>query len=167
MAAARAAFLVTRDAEDKHRRLLLPVKNNLAPLGKGFAFRLEQRLVGDADKGILASSLFWESGHVDVPVEQALQATDEAAAGKKGSSAQSEAEEFLRALLAQGPVLVKDVEAEGEEARISWRTIIRAKAKLGISSQKAGMGGGWIWALPEEATVTAPKDASGAEECHV
>ena len=102
VAAARAAFMVTRDADDSERRLLLPVKNNLATLGMGFAFRLEQRIVGKPGEGIVASAVAWETSPVDISADAALQAAD--AQGSGGTSAGAEAEEFLRDILAAGPV---------------------------------------------------------------
>ena len=158
VAAARAAFIVTRDPEDKHRRLLLPVKNNLAPLGKGFGFRLEQRIVGDPNEGIVASSIFWESDHVDLPVDDALRATDGRGAGQKVAPAQEEAEQFLRTVLASGPIPAKEVRADADSAGISWRTVARAKARLGVASNKDGMSGGWMWALPKNANGTEERD---------
>jgi hypothetical protein len=41
VAAARAAYLVARDAEDKTRRSFLPMKNNIGPDSSGMAFRIE------------------------------------------------------------------------------------------------------------------------------
>jgi hypothetical protein len=155
VAAARAAFMVTRDPEDKDRRLLLPVKNNLAPLGKGFGFRLEQRLVDDPCKEIVASAVYWDSEHVDVSADEALQATDGKGEGERPPSV--EAEQFLRTVLADGPVPAKDVKAEAELACVSWRTIKRVKTKLGIQSEKIGMDAGWVW--------TFPKGAKNQEEC--
>ena len=131
VAAARAAFLVTRDPGDEGRRLLLPVKNNLASLGKGFAFWLEQRIVGERGKEVVASSVAWESDHVDQTADQALQAT-EARSGGRGA----EAEEFLKGILGSGPVPIKDIQDEAKAADLSWATVRRAKSRLRIEATK-------------------------------
>jgi hypothetical protein len=51
VAAARAAFIVSRDPDDENRRLFVPSKNNLGPDRAGLAFRIETREVA---AGIIA-----------------------------------------------------------------------------------------------------------------
>jgi hypothetical protein len=147
VAAARSAFMVMRDANDPTRRLLLPVKNNLAPLGKGFGFRLEQHIVGDPGNGIVASAVAWETSPIDISADAALQAAEAQAGG--GMSAGAEAEEFLRDTLFAGPIPQKEVKAAAEGTGISWATVRRAKTRLGIQASKDGMDGGWSWSLPK------------------
>ena len=153
VAAARAAFMVTRDAEDEIRRLFLPVKNNLAPLGKGLAFRLEQRLVAD---GIVGSSVAWETETVTITADQALQAADDRGGG---GGAGADAEEFLREALAGGALAVIDLKADGKEAGLSWATIRRAKDRLGVVAQRKSHGrdgaGRWTWAMSTPARCSS------------
>ena len=151
VAAARAAFMVTRDPDDTNRRLLLPVKNNLAPLGKGFAFRLEQRIVGDSGKTIVASTVVWESSLIEITADAALQAADAKTNG--GASAGNEAEEFLKEILAGGPTRQKEIEAAAKGNGLSWATVRRAKKRLGVKATKNGMDGGWLWDLPKMLTI--------------
>src|SRR5262245_3502864 len=146
VAAARAAFMVTRDAEDEAQRLFLPVKNNLAPLGKGLAFRLEQRIVGEPEKGMVASSVVWESSHVETTADQALQETEGLQGGDRPIA---KAEEFLLSILGKESVPTKQVEKQAKEAGLSWATVRRAKKALGIRSYKSDVEGGWLWELPK------------------
>jgi len=147
VAAARAAFMVTRDPDDADRRLFLPVKNNLALPGKGLAFRLEQRIVGDPGTDIVASAVAWESSPIDMTADAALQAVD--AKASSNASPTAEAGEFLKEFLATGSVPQSEVKAAAEGNGFSWATVRRAKKRLGIQATKDGMEGGWLWVLPK------------------
>ena len=70
----------------------------------------------------------------------------------------TQAEEFLKEVLAAGPILQKEVKDGADGHGLAWRTVQRAKARLGVRATKDGMEGGWSWSLP--------KDAKDDEERH-
>jgi putative DNA primase/helicase len=159
VAAARAAFIVTRDPDnaDPARRLFVQAKNNLAPDAGGLAFRVEQRLVG---KDIVASATTWEGERITRTADEILSAGRESMERPE----RTEAEDFLRDVLADGPRPSTEIEAEAKGAGISWRTVRRAQKTLRIEPyRKAEVGDGlgksgrWYWSLPnaDEAPMVA------------
>ena len=62
-------------------------------------------------------------------------------------SAIEEAEEFLKELMKDGPVLAQSIEDERKAARITEATLKRAKKRLGIKSKRTG--NLWFWYLKE------------------
>jgi hypothetical protein len=65
---------------------------------QGLAFRLEQKIVGQVGKGIVASSVKWERDPVTITADAAL-----AAGSDEARNARDEAEDFLREILARAP----------------------------------------------------------------
>lgn len=139
--AARAGLLVARDPDDPsgQRRIVAATKQNLAPEPPALAFTLE--VPAGADHPRLA----WH-GVTDHRAVDLLRVPDAGDAAPE----RREAEQFLAALLAAGPVAARQVEAEAAEAGIAWRTVQRAKASLGVRSVRPdGFTGPWAWALPD------------------
>lgn len=136
VAAARSALVVTPDPANAEgpRRLFAPLKMNLAPRPLTLAFAID------------GSRIAWEAEPVlGVNVEDALRGPVAEAYAERG--AREDAEDFLQAELAEGPRLVRELQAAAREAGISWRTIERAKASLGIAAHREGFGGPWRWEL--------------------
>ena len=149
VAAARAAWLVARDPDDKDRRLFLPTKNNLGPDDHGMAFR------------IVDSRLEWEAEPVLATAAEMLSAEPATPSASKLDAAA----EWLRDELASGPVSQAELERLARESGHTWGTIRRAKRRLGVEARKDGFGGagGWIWELPADRCAENPKDAQVSE----
>jgi putative DNA primase/helicase len=155
-AAARAAFMVVQDPDDEENRLFLHVKNNLGPRCPGLSFRLQQSELAD---GVQTSKVTWGSEHI-------AQNADDALAAAEGHNAESTIKSaaigFLRTILANGPMLVLDVQRHAIDAGLLQEGKLLAQSKpfrsagktLGINHKREmRVGGGWILELPEKSKM--------------
>jgi hypothetical protein len=166
VAAARAVFTVVEDPENDDRRLLLSVKNNIAPAQPGLAFRLEQREVA---AGIVGSFVAWDE-HADVKVT-----ADQVLSGlREQPSIKSDAVQLLLELLTNGPMPVRDIEWHAVEASLleEGKPIGRSKPfrlardELQIKSRRTGGlagDGQWVWELPSSKVTSPHYDAQASE----
>ncbi len=140
--ASRAGFAVAEDPEDPTARLLIPVKNNLAP---AIATRpLRYRVVTDEEHQTAA--IEW-LGAVDAQqIAESMRMK-----GPADTTAIGEAVAHLHELLANGPVLATEAERYLKGAGCSASTIKRAtkKAKVRKRPRKDEHGvPHWWWELP-------------------
>ena len=137
---ARAVWHLTRDSENKVRRLLLPGKNNLAPEGNGLAFTI----CGEPP------AISWEREPVAMSADDALSVENGDEKKKPGpkSETRNKAAEWLRDVLKTGPMAAGKIKDEAGEAGYAWRTVQRAKDDLGIKPYRDQFGGAWMWRLP-------------------
>jgi putative DNA primase/helicase len=74
--------------------------------------------------------------------------------------------EFLKSLPADGAP-AKDVRRQAQGAGLSWATVRRAKAKLGLKAEREGGFGGagrWIWRLPSASITRQSAAPKGLED---
>ncbi len=145
---ARAVWHLSRDSENKARRLLLPGKNNLAPEGDGLAFTIG----GDPP------AIAWERDPVTMSADDALAVENgNTAGGPPGPEPvkRKAAEDWLGKLLAAGEVAAAKVKEECEAAGMKWRTVQDAADALGVIREKNSFSGGWQWRFPKAGTEDA------------
>jgi hypothetical protein len=132
----RTAFLLGPDPDDPSRRVLACTKNNLAAFPPALGFR-----IGQTSEGV--ATIEWLG-----PVDRT--ADDLVVDGRRRGEAVPQALRFLRDQLARGPCDRQTLLEQATSAGISFRTIERAKAQLGVVSiQKREAGRNvWYWALP-------------------
>jgi putative DNA primase/helicase len=145
VAATRAAYLVAADPDDKERKLLLPLKNNLGPDVAGLAFRIEGTTVVSPAGPLETSRVMWESEPVLMTADEAMQATEGA---PTSTGAMDEAKVWLRATLGKGPVAATQILVDAAAKGIAEKTLRRASAAISVQKAKPSMESGWIWSLP-------------------
>ncbi len=142
VAAARAVYLVISDPNARGRRLLLPAKNNLGIDSTGYAYRVVPYWLGDYR--IATCRVEWEPEEVTISADEALAA----AGGNRAERPKLDAAmEWLGELLAAGPRAQTEVQAAALAAGHAWATVRRAADELGVTREKSGWSGGWVWSL--------------------
>lgn len=138
------------EGDEAPRRVFVRAKSNLGPDGGGFAYTLEQIEVAPH---VFGQRVAWHEALQGEARE--LLATAEAEPQRDAdTSATEQAAEFLRDMLADGPILSKQLKADAAEAGHSWSTLKLAKQQIGVEARREGFGkdGAWVWLLP-----TAPR----------
>lgn len=125
VAAARACWLVAKDKDNEEHRLFLPVKNNLARCN-GLAY------------SIVDGRCRWHDGEV-------LASADDI--DQEDATPREEARRWLIAKL-DTAMPSKWILSQAKADGLSERTLKRAKAELGVVSER--LGDAWIWRLPTQ-----------------
>jgi len=136
LGAMRTAFLVAADPCDPGRRVLACTKNNLAPFPPSLAFRFAN---ADTD----TACIDW-LGPVNLTADDLVQFRH------RRGEAVPRAIRFLQERLQPGWVARHFLLEQAAAAGITFRTLERAKAELGILSQQRRENGRnvWYWRMP-------------------
>lgn len=140
-AAARSVWMLAEDTDDPQRRLLLPVKCNIAQRVTGLAFTVEG---GEGEPPFLR----WDEALVNLTADEHLAREATRTMGEVDDSALTEAVTFVTEQLQGGPVLASELEAAAKAHDISKRTLIRARKQLGCKPTKRDDDGKWEVCLP-------------------
>jgi putative DNA primase/helicase len=141
------------------RNVLMRAKSNIGPDEGGYEYAIKQAEL-EGHSGICASRVDWGS-----PIEGcARDVLAEAERPDEQRSPRDEAADFLKAILAGGPVSVDAVLAAARKEGIAEKTLKRAKMDLGVSSARTGFGPGskCHWALEmHERPIEGPDSHRG------
>ena len=141
---ARAAFLFSRDKEDKQIHHMLSTKANYSA-ESGFKFRIETKSL-TLDDGVTEQvPHIVYAGVSNVDADSLLDFNTNRPSKTKA------AQDFLREFLFNGPKPGTECYRQAADMNISERTLNTAKKNLGVTSKKAPgvQDGPWLWALPD------------------
>jgi putative DNA primase/helicase len=141
VAAAQTVWRIVGDRQDRSRRFLLPMKNNLGRDYLGLAFRIE------SSENQTAARVVWENQPLEIAVERT---TFDPESPKLISSRRAQREsacEWLRNQLLSGAKSAQDILAQANAHCIAEKSIRRALREIGGMTRK-GENGHWVWTIP-------------------
>jgi hypothetical protein len=153
VAVGRTVHLVIKDADNPDNRKFICDKTNIGSKPLGLTYIVQKTWITAPETGeeIETSQISWGTQHID-------ESADEALGDQAEPTHKDEAIDFLRKILANGPVPVATVEAEAQAARLlgesqpisQSKPFRSARNALGVITEKDGISGGWVWALPSK-----------------
>ncbi len=134
--ACRANFLFVRDPRDADGRRVLMFDNggNAAPIAPPLSYTIKDHSGRNAH-------VLWSDEPVATTLDEAL------VAGARGFARPddlelSDCEQWLAEVLAPGRMAATDVRRAGHEAGFAWRTVHRARQRVGVAARREGFGAG-------------------------
>jgi putative DNA primase/helicase len=150
LAPVRSAFIIEIDPADEKRRLLLQVKNELAPDAATLAFRIAPHELED---GETAARIVFEEEHDPVSARQFF-----ARQSRGFDSAKYEGIMFLRDLFGGASELtIRHIEdaargiglVKASQGLAQCRVLRDARLAMGLTVTRATSGPDWVWAKPD------------------
>jgi hypothetical protein len=159
LSSVRSAFLIAVDPADESRRLLLQVKNEIAPDSGTLGFRITAHALA---AGQTAARIAFESHHDPVSARQFF-----ARRSRGFDSAKAEAVKFVRDLFGGASELsIRQVEdaaravglVKANQGLAQSRVLRDARLAMGLKIARAVSGADWVWAKPggRDAKQTSP-----------
>lgn len=143
------AARITEQSEEGETRdgghVLVRIKSNIGVSGGAIEYQFDQVQI---EGGITASRVVWGK-IIDGSARDILSQAEQTDEQYDERSAKEEAAQFLRTLLADGPVDASQVYREAKDAGHAQRTLFRAKQDLRVQAVRDGHAKKWMWRLPQ------------------
>jgi putative DNA primase/helicase len=149
-ALARVVMIAVRTVDKdtaKSERALCRAKSNIGPDEGGFAYELRHQ---EPVPGIHTSSVMFLKAIEGTAREILGEAEAEPEEADNGERNSTVAGDFLITLLVDGKKPVAEIKDAANAHCHPWRTVERAKTKLGVRAVREGFGKGahWMWEMP-------------------
>jgi putative DNA primase/helicase len=156
-AIARVVYVTGRKpTEQGGQRFIVRAKSNVGADSDGYEYELHQdALLGEP--GISGAAVTW--GKAIEGNARDILAKAEVVQAQESRTQTDEAQDWLREVLAAGPVKAAAVLRMAKEAGISDKTLRSARERLEVKPGKSAFNDGWVWSLPPDEDALPDEDA--------